>query len=257
VSVAYDVPTPAGRSIRRTPAAVLPFPCRDVVESAAAPVGADTLEPQVTAPERAAPAPAVPAFARDGRLLTSESQLLAREGQLLAPDSRVAAGTSKVGRQPQALLVRREGGRVVAAVGAAADPLTVPAFEPDAERRCAVAAVVEAPAVARPVRIAPGASGARVRLTVRGRRVVAVLCAVALAAAVWITVGAVHGALTAPLVPSSAPAVVTVHPGETLWSIAARLSPERDPRAVVAALRERNHLVSSEVQAGQHLVVPR
>jgi LysM repeat protein len=95
-----------------------------------------------------------------------------------------------------------------------------------------------------------------VRLTIRGRRVVAAVSALALMAAVFVTVIAVRAALTRPLVPASAPAAVTVHPGDTLWSIAQRIAPQSDPRAVVAALRGSNHLPSSTVRVGQHLRVP-
>jgi hypothetical protein len=101
---------------------------------------------------------------------------------------------------------------------------------------------------------APRANG--VRLTMRGRRVVAAVCALALMAAAFVTVLAVRSALTRPLVPTSAPASVKVHPGDTLWSIAQRLAPQSDPRAVVAAFRERNHLPSSTIRVGQHLRVP-
>jgi nucleoid-associated protein YgaU len=49
------------------------------------------------------------------------------------------------------------------------------------------------------------------------------------------------------------PATVVVHDGDTLWSIATRIAPDRDPRAEVADLQRRNHLVGVELTAGQVL----
>ena len=46
-----------------------------------------------------------------------------------------------------------------------------------------------------------------------------------------------------------------VEPGDTLWSIARRVAPGRDPRPVVDAMVEANHLHSG-LQAGQELSVP-
>jgi LysM repeat protein len=46
---------------------------------------------------------------------------------------------------------------------------------------------------------------------------------------------------------------VTVRPGDTLWSIASRIAPQRDPRLTVAALEQLNHLDTPAVQAGQVL----
>jgi LysM repeat protein len=48
---------------------------------------------------------------------------------------------------------------------------------------------------------------------------------------------------------------VVVQPGDSLWSIAVRAMPQRDPRDAVAELRSRNHLSSSNLVAGQRLLV--
>ena len=105
------------------------------------------------------------------------------------------------------------------------------------------------PVGARVVRPAPG----HLRLTRRGRLVTA---AATLLIAVLTLVGVVSraGALreTAP-VPASAPAQVVVAPGETLWSIAERVAPDRDPRTVVAGIQRLNDLPTSAVRAGQTL----
>jgi hypothetical protein len=104
---------------------------------------------------------------------------------------------------------------------------------------------------ARVVRPAPG----HLRLTRRGRLVTA---AATLLIAVLTLVGAVSrvGSLdeSAP-VPASAPAQVVVAPGETLWSIAERVAPQRDPRTVVAGIRRLNDLPTADVHAGQTLVL--
>jgi LysM repeat protein len=49
---------------------------------------------------------------------------------------------------------------------------------------------------------------------------------------------------------------VTVQPGDTLWSIATRVAPQRDPRAEVAALQKRNHLADVALVPGQVLQIP-
>src|SRR5262249_20688716 len=82
----------------------------------------------------------------------------------------------------------------------------------------------------------------------------------------YVALGLVGAALTAGLLGlahSSAPtphatgvgtgAVVTVQNGDTLWSIAARIAPERDPRTVVAALERINHLSGPDLAPGQVL----
>lgn len=49
---------------------------------------------------------------------------------------------------------------------------------------------------------------------------------------------------------------ITVRPGETLWAIADRVSPNTDPRTTIARLESINHLTSSAVPAGSVLLVP-
>ncbi|MEA2202844.1 MAG: hypothetical protein QOI89_3549 [Solirubrobacteraceae bacterium] len=90
------------------------------------------------------------------------------------------------------------------------------------------------------------------RLTRRG---VAVLTAAVLSLGVvlvWLA------ALSAPHSPAAAPApgAVTVQVGDTLWSIATRVAPNRDPRGEVASLQQRNHLTGVDLTPGQVLRVP-
>ncbi len=49
---------------------------------------------------------------------------------------------------------------------------------------------------------------------------------------------------------------IVVAPGETLWTIAARVNPEIDPRAVIEDIKALNVIEGSEVYAGQVLIVP-
>jgi hypothetical protein len=53
----------------------------------------------------------------------------------------------------------------------------------------------------------------------------------------------------------AAAGVVTVRPGDTLWSIAGRLAPRQDPRPVVDRLQRLNSLKGASLIAGQTLKV--
>ncbi len=68
---------------------------------------------------------------------------------------------------------------------------------------------------------------------------------------------AAHLSAGSPAVPAGSPpgAVVTVQPGDTLWSIAGQVAPGRDPRQVVDRIRESNHLTSVSLIPGQTLKV--
>ncbi|MGI8762152.1 MAG: LysM peptidoglycan-binding domain-containing protein [Jatrophihabitantaceae bacterium] len=88
------------------------------------------------------------------------------------------------------------------------------------------------------------------RLTRRGIRVVALTVALLAAALVAIAWASAPGARPAG---APAPASVTVRSGDTLWSIATRVAPDRDPRAEVADLQRRNHLDSVALHPGQIL----
>jgi LysM repeat protein len=49
---------------------------------------------------------------------------------------------------------------------------------------------------------------------------------------------------------------VTVQPGQSLWSIAGSLAPDRDARDVVADIVQLNNLSAGPVIPGQQLFVP-
>jgi hypothetical protein len=143
--------------------------------------------------------------------------------------------------------------------GEPGDPVTAPAGSPAGRVRLA-----PVPARSRPLELSePSAPSApargdrpRARLTRRGRLVLATAGA-ALAAALLVAVGsAVTQHAPAAAAPSRAPGVIVVRPGDTLWSIALRIAPDRDPRRVVADLRRVNALSTADVQIGQHLRLP-
>ena len=95
-----------------------------------------------------------------------------------------------------------------------------------------------------------------VRLTPRGRLLLAlVVLVVAVAAAVLLTGGGTAAAGADPAGGTHA-AVVTVRPGETIWAIAERVAPGSDPRDTVQAILDLNGLQTSQVRVGTALRLP-
>jgi nucleoid-associated protein YgaU len=139
---------------------------------------------------------------------------------------------------------------------------SAPAARRDAVRRGARLARRDGLTGVRPVRgggcaseVAPRkASPAPLRLTRRGRRVVAGLSmAIGLGiAAVTVAVEVASGG-GLQLAGSS---TVVVQPGDTLWSLAERLAPQEDPRAVIDAIVDLNGLAGTELLPGQVLDLP-
>jgi hypothetical protein len=134
-------------------------------------------------------------------------------------------------------------------------PLQPPAIEP-----CP-------PADPQPVRSQPARSQATrnqtasvpLRLTRRGRVVVAVAAALLLAALSLVIAESAQA--TNHPVPSGAGqrsvAQVIVRPGQSLWSVAENADPGADTRVVIQQIVELNGLTGDTVFAGQHLQVPR
>jgi LysM domain len=92
------------------------------------------------------------------------------------------------------------------------------------------------------------------RLTRRGRAVVLaffVLMASLASAVLFTTASRASDPGTGP-----APTVV-VQPHDTLWSIATRTSPRRDPYAAVAEIQRLNNIDGYVVHPGETLVLPR
>lgn len=93
-----------------------------------------------------------------------------------------------------------------------------------------------------------------VRLTRRGRVVVFVVSMLALVGI--ILVSDLMSASAGDGAPQVATTRIVVQPGESLWQIAREVAPNADPRGVVTAIRETNHLGTVPVVPGQVLVIP-
>lgn len=104
----------------------------------------------------------------------------------------------------------------------------------------------------------PTPSATRLRLTPRGRRVLAGMAAFPLVAAVGFGILSGGGALAT--VDASAPTgtfeTVTIAAGESLWGVALEIAPHDDPRDVIDAIVRLNALETSNVAAGQRLAIP-
>lgn len=98
----------------------------------------------------------------------------------------------------------------------------------------------------------------RLRLTTRGRRIVATLAA--LPAVIALSLAVLSGGSALASRDSGAPAesftTLTVAAGESLWSIAEQVAPGADPRDVVDAIVRLNALEGVTVSAGQQLSIP-
>jgi hypothetical protein len=113
----------------------------------------------------------------------------------------------------------------------------------------------------RPHGLAAQRRGHGVRLTRRGRRVVAGFVAAMIlgaVAALWLAAAtgaqaANHG-VTGSAYKSTTP--VVVQPGQTLWSIALRAEPTADPRVIISRIMEFNAMSSDVVVPGERLWVP-
>jgi hypothetical protein len=123
--------------------------------------------------------------------------------------------------------------------------------------------VAEPPTAALPVPQArpsfPGDAPQRLRLTRRGRIVLAVFAAVVMSLIGLAAANGMRGG--APAAPAGATGHamtrIVVQPGQTLWTIAAQADPRADPRQVVQQIIAANALRDGSVQAGQRLLVPR
>ncbi|MBZ6372658.1 MAG: LysM peptidoglycan-binding domain-containing protein [Microbacterium hominis] len=111
---------------------------------------------------------------------------------------------------------------------------------------------------ASPRRAVLGAAPAtRLRLTRRGRRVLAFLASVPAIVALSIAIISGGGALaTSDSGAGAAFEKVTVMPGDTLWSIAESVAPQAHPRDVVDAIMRLNALPSGSLDAGETIAIP-
>jgi len=120
-----------------------------------------------------------------------------------------------------------------------------------------VTAVAALPVQRAAVRSITSAKSARpaqtgMKLTVRGRRVVALLALLPIFVA-FLLIGT-----RAAQADASGPttAVVKVEAGQSLWDVAVAIAPDEDPRSTIWTIKALNGLETSEVQAGQALIVP-
>lgn len=104
----------------------------------------------------------------------------------------------------------------------------------------------------------PAVARTRLRLTVRGRRVLAVLASLPAVIAVSIAIVSGGGAIaSAERAPSGVTfETVTALPGDTLWSIAGDIAPDADPRDVVDAIMRLNAMSSARLDVGQVIALP-
>jgi LysM domain len=106
-----------------------------------------------------------------------------------------------------------------------------------------------------PARTSAPAGTSPLRLTRRGRRLLAAVFLVLGMAIAATTAAAVLDAGGSGLRPAGHSSVV-VEPGDTLWSIARQVAPEEDTRAVVDAIEDVNELDSTLLVPGQVLQLP-
>ncbi len=98
-----------------------------------------------------------------------------------------------------------------------------------------------------------------IRLTARGRRLVAGLVVVLVAVAVYAVSALFAGIASASTsdVTFTETSIVVVQPGQTLWEIATEIDSSADPRAIIDVIEDLNAMANGEViQAGSAIVVP-
>lgn len=104
----------------------------------------------------------------------------------------------------------------------------------------------------------PAPRATRLRLTVRGRRILATVAALPAVVALSLAVISGGSALASRDIgaPTGSFATLTVAAGDSLWSIAEEVAPGADPRDVVDAIVRLNSLDGVTVSAGQQLSIP-
>lgn len=93
-----------------------------------------------------------------------------------------------------------------------------------------------------------------IRLTRRGRRVVAILALIPIVVA-FLLIGT-HGAQASDSSIDQATMTVVVKPGQSLWDVATAARPNSDPRETIWIIQQLNGMSTSEVMAGQELIIP-
>ena len=93
-----------------------------------------------------------------------------------------------------------------------------------------------------------------IRLTRRGRRVVAILALIPIAIT-FLLIG-MRGAQASDASAAAMTSTIVVKPGQSLWDVAAAINPAKDPRETIWIIQQLNGMNTSEVLAGQELLVP-
>ncbi|MGX1793633.1 LysM peptidoglycan-binding domain-containing protein [Microbacterium sp. NPDC055312] len=96
----------------------------------------------------------------------------------------------------------------------------------------------------------------RLRLTARGRRLLAALAAAPVIAGIAVSLLAGGSAVASGESEPVAFETVTVLPGDTLWSIAAEAAPTSDPRDVIDDIKRLNDLTTGMIQVGTSIAIP-
>ena len=163
-----------------------------------------------------------------------------------APSGRVIRSRTPSGRTARDQAVRSQAARSQAARGQAA--------RAQAARGQAARAQAARGQTAR-----AQAASVPLRLTRRGRVVIAVAAAILVAGMSLIAAGAVQATNRSvpPGVAEQNLAQVVVRPGQSLWSVAESADPGADTRQVIQQIVELNGLTGDAVAVGQRLWVPR
>lgn len=108
------------------------------------------------------------------------------------------------------------------------------------------------------LRVTRAVPSTRLRLTRRGRRVLAALAATPAIITLGFAILSGGAALASGEGGAGADefATVTVAPGDTLWSIATDVAPDVDPRDVINDIARLNALDSAELSVGTSLAIP-
>ena len=97
----------------------------------------------------------------------------------------------------------------------------------------------------------------KLRLTTRGRRVLLALAALPLAAGIgFAALGGGAAIASGDAAKAVSFEMVTVMPGDTLWSIAQAIAPASDPRSVIGEIERLNALGNGSLQVGQQIAIP-
>jgi LysM repeat protein len=120
-----------------------------------------------------------------------------------------------------------------------------------------LAAVSDAPTVVPQAPVRTDSGRTPVRLTRRGRIVVASMSALVigvLSVVLATAAQATHGGSASP---GRYVTKVLVRPGQSLWSLAETYDPNADPRVISAQIQQLNSMTSDQLRPGQVLWVPR